>query len=489
MKIFRVRWLIVILAISSFFCAFFWSWMWIICLVINAIILITVGINRLFIKTIEVKNSTSKRHSSYQPFVSVHLPICNEPPEIVCNTIQSILNQDYKNFELIVLSNNTMSEDLWRPVERLCEKNSSIVKFYNIENLKGYKAGALNECLKKSNCQTQYIFTVDSDYELVSNALTTALKLISDKNVDILQFPQSYRNVGSSNKALSNEFDRYFRIFAKSSSSVDCTLPTGTLTLIKTESLNKCGGWQEESITEDALLGTEFLKNKFSCRFQPMVLGKGLMPDSVIDLRKQRSRWIFGNVQVLRRILFSNRLDTFQKWFAALQLSAWFNFLGLPLLTLILFSLKSSVQTLSSSDKLALTISILSIFSHFILQYGLMYRKSIRFKELLSELYVDIANTDLSAFKWWEYLIYSKLPFKRTNKFKIKRDIPIKYYLIPLLILLPLVFKPNVNLMDWIIILIGLVILLSKVLLQIDLYTSKIEMNTKTDHFDWSTKS
>ena len=220
-----------------------------------------------------------------------------------------------------------------------------------------------------------------------------------------------------------------------------------------------------------------------------MVLGKGLMPDSVIDLRKQRSRWIFGNVQVLRRILFSNRLDTFQKWFAALQLSAWFNFLGLPLLTLILFSLKSSVQTLSSSDKLALTISILSIFSHFILQYGLMYRKSIRFKELLSELYVDIANTDLSAFKWWEYLIYSKLPFKRTNKFKIKRDIPIKYYLIPLLILLPLVFKPNVNLMDWIIILIGLVILLSKVLLQIDLYTSKIEMNTKTDHFDWSTKS
>ncbi|WP_366878422.1 glycosyltransferase [uncultured Christiangramia sp.] len=41
------------------------------------------------------------------PFISIHIPICDEPPEIVIPVIESCLNQTYSNFEIIVFDNNS----------------------------------------------------------------------------------------------------------------------------------------------------------------------------------------------------------------------------------------------------------------------------------------------------------------------------------------------------------------------------------------------
>ena len=42
---------------------------------------------------------------NHQPFVSIHIPAYNEPPEILINTIKSVEAQDYPNFEIVVLDN------------------------------------------------------------------------------------------------------------------------------------------------------------------------------------------------------------------------------------------------------------------------------------------------------------------------------------------------------------------------------------------------
>ena len=44
---------------------------------------------------------------TYQPMVSIHIPAYNEPPEILLETIKSVEAQDYPNFEVIILDNNT----------------------------------------------------------------------------------------------------------------------------------------------------------------------------------------------------------------------------------------------------------------------------------------------------------------------------------------------------------------------------------------------
>ncbi len=56
------------------------------------------------------------------PRVSIHLPIYNEPPQMVIETLNALARLDYDNFEVIVLDNNTPEPETWRPVEAHCRK-------------------------------------------------------------------------------------------------------------------------------------------------------------------------------------------------------------------------------------------------------------------------------------------------------------------------------------------------------------------------------
>src|SRR5690606_39345867 len=55
---------------------------------------------------------------THQPFVSIHLACCNEPPEMVITIIESLRNLDYANFEVLVIDNNTRDEALWKQIGR-----------------------------------------------------------------------------------------------------------------------------------------------------------------------------------------------------------------------------------------------------------------------------------------------------------------------------------------------------------------------------------
>ncbi|OYV42898.1 MAG: glycosyl transferase, partial [Acidocella sp. 20-57-95] len=56
------------------------------------------------------------------PKVSIHLPICNEPPQMVRLTLDALANLDYENFEVLVIDNNTMDPHIWEPVAEHCAR-------------------------------------------------------------------------------------------------------------------------------------------------------------------------------------------------------------------------------------------------------------------------------------------------------------------------------------------------------------------------------
>src|SRR5439155_471745 len=88
--------------------------------------------------------------SAYQnclTFVSLHIAPYNEPPDMLIETIKSVEALDYPHFEVVVIDNNTEDPEVWQPVERYC-KGHSRVRFVHVENLSGYKAGALNLALR-----------------------------------------------------------------------------------------------------------------------------------------------------------------------------------------------------------------------------------------------------------------------------------------------------------------------------------------------------
>ena len=65
------------------------------------------------------------------PMISLHVPAHNEPPDMVIDTLRSLLRLDYPRYEIILIDDNTDDEQLWRPVEAWCERHG--VKFAHLE--------------------------------------------------------------------------------------------------------------------------------------------------------------------------------------------------------------------------------------------------------------------------------------------------------------------------------------------------------------------
>jgi hypothetical protein len=65
--------------------------------------------------------------------------------------------------------------------------------------------------------------------------------------------------------------------------------------------MEQVGGWAEWCITEDAELGLRLFAAGWDATYIPRSYGQGLMPDTFDDFRKQRFRWAYGAMQILRR--------------------------------------------------------------------------------------------------------------------------------------------------------------------------------------------
>jgi len=75
----------------------------------------------------------------------------------------------------------------------------------------------------------------------------------------------------------------------------------GTMTMVRKSVLRQVGGWAEWCITEDAELGLRVFEHGFEGAYVEESYGQGLMPDAFMDYKKQRFRWAYGAIQILRR--------------------------------------------------------------------------------------------------------------------------------------------------------------------------------------------
>ena len=127
------------------------------------------------------------------PFVSLHVPAHNEPPDMVIETLTSLLRLDYPNFEIVVIDDNTDDEKLWRPVADWCTTHG--VTFFHLADWPGYKSGALNVALREyTDPRAELVGVVDSDYQLDPDFLRRCAPLFADEGIGFIQAPQDYRD-------------------------------------------------------------------------------------------------------------------------------------------------------------------------------------------------------------------------------------------------------------------------------------------------------
>jgi hypothetical protein len=127
----------------------------------------------------------------------------------------------------------------------------------------------------------------------------------SDPEMGIVQGPQDYRDGGENAfKAMCMaEYRGFFHIGMVTRDQRNAIIQHGTMTLVRRQVLEEVGGWGEWCITEDAELGLRIFERGFKAIYIPQSYGKGLMPDTFADFKKQRFRWAYGAVLILRQHL------------------------------------------------------------------------------------------------------------------------------------------------------------------------------------------
>ncbi len=248
-----------------------------------------------------------------EPFVSIHLPCHNEPPEMVIQTLASLARMDYRNFEVLVLDNNTKSEDVWKPVERYVDRlnehdgQSDVARprfrFFHLENWPGFKAGALNFGIGETDSRAEIVGVVDADYVVDQDWLKVTVAHFDAPRVAVVQCPQAHRDWqhNAFQRMTSWEYDGFFRIGMHHRNERDAIIQHGTMTLVRKRALVDTGGWSEWCICEDAELGLRLMNAGWETRYIDAVLGRGLTPSNFSGYKSQRFRWAFGAMQILKR--------------------------------------------------------------------------------------------------------------------------------------------------------------------------------------------
>lgn len=237
------------------------------------------------------------------PMVSIHVPCYNEPPDMMIETLDALSKLDYPRCEFLVIDNNTKDEAVWKPVEAHCEKLGPRFRFFHVDPLSGFKAGALNFALRETSPEAEIIGVIDSDYVVDKNWLRDLVPQFSNPKIAIVQAPQDYRddNVSAFKAMCYAEYSGFFFIGMVTRNERNAIIQHGTMTLVRKSVLEEVGRWSEWCIVEDAELGLRVFEHGFEAIYIPKSYGKGLMPDTFMDYRKQRFRWAYGAIQVIKR--------------------------------------------------------------------------------------------------------------------------------------------------------------------------------------------
>ncbi len=115
------------------------------------------------------------------PLVSVIIPIYNAQ-DYIEETIQSVLNQTYENFEIFLVNHN--SSDTSLDILQRYKEQDKRIKIINLDINKGGPAHPRNEGLKASS--GEYVAFLDSDDVWERNKIERQLEVIVSKDIDIV---------------------------------------------------------------------------------------------------------------------------------------------------------------------------------------------------------------------------------------------------------------------------------------------------------------
>jgi len=381
-----------------------------------------------------------KADPNYKPFVSLHIPAYNEPPELLIETIKAVERIDYPNFEVVVIDNNTKDPAVWGPVEEYC-RGRERVRFVHVDPWPGYKAGACNLVLRRyTDPRAEIIGLVDADDIVQPHYLKETAGYFSDPNLGFLQTFEGNREFQGSNyyTACVDSFQAFYLSVMSSRNERDTIPFVGTMGLFRRSALTAVGGWNEWCICEDTEASLRVTRDGWSGLYIPRCFGRGVVPPSFKGMLTQRHRWCFGGMQIMRlhwRSLMpwdrspDNHLTSAQRrdylmasvgWFRDVLMLA-FSLLLIAITGLLVADSHFAVSPMDGSRSL-LPLSLI-IIATICMLWTLRLWTTMSFKRALLSLVISLSVTWVVALGCLEGMARRDAVFLRTSKVAGRRRI------------------------------------------------------------------
>ena len=252
------------------------------------------------------KNSGKREiDPAFKPFISVVVAAYNEE-KVICETIDSILESDYENFEIVVVNDGSKDGTSKIVEETYC--GNPKVRLINKDN--GGKSSAVNIGFKESS--GELVVALDADTLIARDAISLLVSHFKNENVAAVSGNVKVGNIHNMlTKWQHIEYVTGFNLERRAFSVFNCiTVVPGAIGAWKKEVVAKCGYYKEDTLAEDTDMTLDLLRNGYKIEFEEKAYAYTESPEDLKSLLKQRYRWSFGTLQCLwkhKDMLFNSK--------------------------------------------------------------------------------------------------------------------------------------------------------------------------------------
>jgi cellulose synthase/poly-beta-1,6-N-acetylglucosamine synthase-like glycosyltransferase len=236
--------------------------------------------------------------------ITIIIPALNEERTIV-HCVESLMASEYPGLEVIIAHEvpPKCTDATPRLAKELAEKYPGVKVVPNRDGHKGSKAGAINNCLGEAKGEIIGIY--DADHIVAKDALLrAAAEFASDPGLACLGGKVIVRDVnynwftaivGNECAVISN-FSRYVSQLFTGRHMV-----YGSNLFIRKGVLEKIGGFDESTLTEDCDLGMKLMQDNYGMKMNYAIKSYEQPAITLADWWRQRVRWTWGGISVLKK--------------------------------------------------------------------------------------------------------------------------------------------------------------------------------------------
>ncbi|MFZ0299742.1 MAG: glycosyltransferase [Candidatus Sulfotelmatobacter sp.] len=236
--------------------------------------------------------------ASYKPKVAVLIPAYNEE-KVIERTVRAALNSDYRNLRVIVIDDG--SRDRTLEIARTAfAREQAAGKVLILTKPNSGKADALNYGIEHIG-DAELFVGIDADTVIASDAISRLVPHFINPKVGAIAGNAKVGNrvnLWTRWQALEYITSQNFERRALDVLGAVSVVP-GAIGAWRVSAVREAGGYQIDTVAEDADLTMALLRRGYRVEYEDMALAYTEAPTNANGLMRQRFRWSFGVLQAV----------------------------------------------------------------------------------------------------------------------------------------------------------------------------------------------